>query len=58
MTIDSAYDTLKTKDVSLSLWDSVLVRIFVERCPRVSKTLSQIGKNHQQVFFEGIHPYI
>jgi len=45
MTIDSAYDTLTTKDVSLSLWDSVLVRIIQERCPYICGTLSASFKN-------------
>ena len=45
MTIDSAYDTLTTKDVSLSLWDSVLVRIIQERCPNICGTLSASFKN-------------
>lgn len=45
MTIDSAYDTLTTKDASLSLWDRVLVRIIQERCPYICGTLSASFKN-------------
>ena len=36
---------MKTKDVSLSLWDSVLVRKMQERCPNNSRTLSASYKN-------------
>ena len=45
MTATELYDTLQTIDVSLSLWDSVLVRMFQERCPYISGTLSASYKN-------------